>query len=808
MTHKAKHFYHFGPYRLDPDRRILLLENKCVPVQPKAFDILLVLVENSENVVAKDDLLKKVWPDTFVEESNLAQNIFVLRKTLGDAVEEKRYIVTVPGRGYRFAEKVTVVDEREEAQKSGAGLLVPDEDRMVVETHTRSHVVVEEQPLPTKMLPAIEGRSLRSIAVAAALGVAVAVALYFYMHRSPKLTEKDTIVLGEFDNKTGDSVFDGTLRQGLSIQLEQSPFLNLLSDQRIVQTLLLMTQPKDSRLSPELAREVCQRTGSAAVLNGAIAEIGSRYLLTLKAVNCTNGDTLASTEAEAKDKDHVLDALGAVASGVRRKLGESLATLQKFDVHLPQATTPSLEALKALSIGDKFLYQREPASAPPYFERAFELDPNFAMAYVQLGLTYYTLSEPGRARECFIKAFSLQAHASERERMEIAALYYAYATGEAEKAIQDLERELEIYRIAPAYNALSDLYARVGQYDKSADAAGKLLALEPSNKFGFINLALADLALENFSGVRDVTRQAQARGSDTYFLHNDLYTVAFLQADSAGMAEQQRWFTSQTFYQNYGLALAAFSEAYVGHVNKARELTRSAVESAVHADNKEDAAMYRAHGALEEAAYGNSAEARQSAAEAVKLAPRNPSVAVQVALAFAMIGDSVPAGALLGEMNKLFPRDTQLQSLGLPAIEAQLQLGRREPELALNTLRAGLPVEFANTTFSSINTSCLYATYIRGQAYLAAGHGAAAAGEFQKILDHRGIVGNCWTGALARLGVGRANALLAKTSQGPDADAALVRARTAYQDFLTLWKDADPKIPTLTEARTESGKLQ
>ena len=797
MAHEGKKLYEFGPFRLDAEKRLLLRDDEPVPLQLKAFETLLVLVRNSQQVVLKDELMKAVWPDTFVEESNLAQNIFVLRKTLAASSGPEgpqRYIATIPGRGYRFAEKVQVVD--------GAV-----EETLVIERHTRSHLVIEEAaalaPLPSRR------RSLRTFVLSGVVAaLIIATTIVFYIRRASKLTEKDTIVLADFANSTGDPVFDGALRQGLSAQLEQSPFLNLLSDQRIAQTLSLMTQPKDVRLSPELAREVCQRTASAAVLDGAIAEIGTRYLLTLKATSRATGDSLASTEAEASDKNHVLDALSKVATEIRGKLGESLATVQKFDVALPQATTPSLEALKALSAGEKFLYRREAASAPPYFQRALELDPNFATGYVKLGLTYYTLSEPGRARECFAKAFALKEHTSERERMAIAALYYAYATGELERAIQELQQEVEIYKIAPAYNALGDLYARVGQYDKSADSAHILLELDPDGKFGFVNLGLADLALQNFDGVRQVVQRAQARGVDTYLLHDDLYTISFLQADSAGMAEQQRWFSSQPVYENQGLALEAFTAAYVGRVNKARQLTRSAVDSAERADNKEDAAIYEASGALQQAAYGNSPEARQSALEALKLAPGNPSVVVQAALAFADIGETAQARELAQEMDKRFPLDTQLQQLGLPAIEAQLQLRQRQPELALNTLRRGLLIEFANTTFSSINASCLYPTYMRGQAYLATGQGAAAAAEFQKILDHRGIVGNCWTGALARLGSARANGLQSGASKGADADAARLRALAAYRDFLALWKDADPDIPVYLQAQAEYRKLQ
>jgi eukaryotic-like serine/threonine-protein kinase len=804
MANGVKHLLEFGPYRVDAGRRLLMRGQDPVSLSPKAFDLLLVLLERNGEVVSKDDLMNLLWPDTFVEESNLGQHVFQLRKALGERPQDHGYIITVPGRGYRFAKEVrplalqlTNIARDEKREERGEDR---EEQEIVVASRSLAQVVIERQGK----------KDLRFWLTFTAMlaAVVVAVGLYWHSENKPKLTAKDTIVLGDFDNKTGDAVFDGTLRQGLSAQLEQSPFLNLLSDQRIAQTLSLMTQPKDVRLSPEVAREVCQRTASAAVLDGTIAQIGARYLLTLNAINCPTGDTLASTEAEASDKDHVLDALGKMGSDMRRRLGESLATVEKFDVTLRQATTPSLEALKADSLGEKFLYRGDAASAPQYFQRALELDPNFAMAYLQLGITYFTFNQPGRAREYFAKAFALREHASEREKLQIAAAYYGHVTGEIDKAIGALQEVIEIYRHNSAYNGLTELYAQLGQYDKSAEAARTLVVLDPDKNWGFINLAMDDLALQDFSGARQIIQQAQAHSIDSYLLHSCLYTLAFLQSDFAGMTEQERWFASHPAYENQGLALAAFTEAYAGHVNKARQLTRSAADSAVRADNQEDAAMYQASDALQEAAYGNSVEARKSAADAIKRAPANPSVAVQVALAFAMIGQTSRARELAQEMNNRFPLDTQLQLLGLPATAAQLQLNQQQAEPALDTLRAGLPVEFANTTFSSINISCLYPTYIRGQAYLAAGQGADAAGEFQKVIDHNGIVGNCWTGALAHLGIGRANALLSATSHGGQATVVRTRAIGAYKDFFTLWKDADSDIPILKQAKAEYAKLQ
>jgi hypothetical protein len=313
--------------------------------------------------------------------------------------------------------------------------------------------------------------------------------------------------------------------------------------------------------------------------------------------------------------------------------------------------------------------------------------------------------------------------------------------------------------------------------------------------------------LQNFSGARQAIQQAQARGGDSHFLHAELYTLSFLQSDSTGMRDQEQWFASQPRYATEGIALAAETEIYAGHVNKARELTRQVIDSALRTGDKGDAAYGKANRALQEAAFGNLAEAGQLAAEALKLAPADPGVTVQAALALAMTGETARVAGLVQDLNKSHPLDTQLQLLGLPLIQAQLELDRREPDAALNALRAGLPIELADTPFSS-NTSCLYPAYVRGEAYLAAGQGTEAAGEFQKIIGHNGLVGNCWTGSLAHLGVARANALQSRTSQGADADAARIRALSAYKDFLTLWKDADAGIPILKEAKAEYAKLR
>jgi eukaryotic-like serine/threonine-protein kinase len=557
-----------------------------------------------------------------------------------------------------------------------------------------------------------------------------------------------------------------------------------------------------------VARELCQRAGSKAYLAGSIGSLSSQYVLGLKAVNCRSGDTLAQEQVTASSKEKVLDTLGQAATKLRGELGESLTTIQKLDVPLEQATTSSLEALKAFSLGVKADNEKGSAAALPYLQRAVELDPNFSMGYWAVGGVYYSLGETGRASEYFTKAFQLREHASEREKLQIAGGYYDSVTGELDKAAQTYQEEIESYpRDFRAYVGSGAVYGAQGQYEKAAEITRQALRLAPDSVAGYTNLANHTLALQRFDEARQVIHEAQARKLDDLILRNALYALAFLGADTAAITEQQQRFAGKPDYENDGLALASDTEGYGGHVWKARELTKRAVESAIRADSKETGAVWKANASLQQAAYGNPAEARQSAAEALKLAPAIQGVEVEAALAFAMADDTARAESLAQDLGKRYPLDTQMQSLWLPAIQAQVALDKKNSAAALNTLQAASPIELGQIAFVA-NISCLYHVYVRGEAYLAAGQGSAAAAEFQKILDHSGIVWNCWTRALARLGVARANALQAKTSQGADADAARVRALAAYKDFLTLWKDADPDIPILKEAKAEYAKLQ
>jgi eukaryotic-like serine/threonine-protein kinase len=817
MSAETKAVFEFGPFRLNPSERLLLREKTPVQLPPKAFDALLALVENQGRLLEKDELLRKVWPDAFVEESNLAQHISILRKALRDGEDGSQFIETVPRYGYRF---VAEVRELSSIAADTAILPGPISPGPILSGPTPSQppsrrtesggseAATSGTAAVAQAAEARHGKVWKIAAPVLLVALLVVGERYHRSHQNKRLTEKDSIVLADFANSTGDPIFDDTLKTALNVSLRQSPFLNVLSDGDVAKTLQQMIRPASTKLTSEIARELCLRAGSKAYLAGSIAGLGSQYVLGLKAVNCQNRDTLAEEQVTAESKEKVLDALGEAASKLRTELGESLATVQKFDVPLEQATTSSLEALKAYSLGRKAAHEKGPAGALPYNQRAIEIDPNFAMGYWRVGEDYVSLGELGRANDYLTKAFQLQEHASEREKLVIAADYYRSVTGEVDKAAQTYQEEIESYpRESRAYGGLGNEFAEQGQYEKAAEMTRQALRLAPDDVGWYENLATYTLAMQRFDAARQIVHEAHAQKMDDSTLHSILYTLAFFEADSGAMAEEQQWFADKPAYENYGLALASDAEAYGGHLGKARELTNRSVDSAVRADNKENGALLQAIAAQREAAYGNSAEARQSAAEALKLAPASPGAAAEVALAFAMAGDTRRAESLVQELGKRFPLDTQLQSLWLPAIQAQMALDKKNAPVALNALQAASAIELGNILFVP-NISCLYPTYVRGEAYLAAGQGKNAAAEFQKVIDHSGIVWNCWTGALARLGVARANALELRNSQGADADAARVRALAAYKDFLTLWKDADPDIPILKQAKVEYAKLE
>jgi eukaryotic-like serine/threonine-protein kinase len=670
---------------------------------------------------------------------------------------------------------------------------------------------------------------LRVLAAVALLAVA-AVAVYFYLHQrqAHRLTQQDTVVLADFTNTTGDPVFDGTLRQGLSAQLEQSPFLNLLSDTRIAQMLGLMAQPKDARLTQELAHEVCVRTGSAATIEGSIASLGSQYVVGLQAVNCASGDLLAEEQQTANGKEQVLKALGEAAAKVREKLGESLASVEKYDAPPENVTTPSLEALQAYSLGVRaMVVKNDWAAAIPFFQRAITLDPNFAMAYARLGTTYSNLGETSRSAENTRKAYELRERVSEREKFYIASHYEQFVTRDLEAARKTYELWAQTYprdSIPPAN--LSSIYSNLGEYGKALAARLEALKLNPGSGLGYAGLVFDYLKLNRLDEAKAAARDAQAHNLDSPFIHYRLYEVDFLQHDAAGMEREAAGLAGKPGFEDVMLDNESDTAAYGGQFAKARELTRRAVDSARRADEKETAAGYEAEAALREALVANASLPRQKARAALALSNGRDVQAVS-AVALALAGDSAEAMRLANDLSQRFPKDTAVQTEYLPMMRAATILGggnaSKDPDKAIEALVAAVPYELGSLA-QALNFA-LYPVYLRGQAYLAAQQGAAAAAEFQNILDHPGVVLNEPIGALAHLGLGRAYTLEAgiggtsvpavrnpasATTGGtpvPRPDG-LAKARTAYQDFFTLWKDADPDIPILKQAKSEYARLQ
>jgi DNA-binding winged helix-turn-helix (wHTH) protein/tetratricopeptide (TPR) repeat protein len=782
MSNTGKQFYEFGSFLVDPSQNLLLRNKQPVPLHPKAFDTLLVLVQRSETVVLKDDLMKAIWPDSFVEESNLTQNIFVLRRALGDTVEGHRYIITVPGRGYRFTEKVRIISE---------------EERFIVESHSRTRVVIDEESSRSSTRATLSGETttnrtrLKLVLGAAIAALTVVAGGYLYLRRVPKLTDKDTVVLADFANSTGDPVFDGTLRQGLSSQLEQSPFLNLLSDRRIAQTLSLMTKPKDAPLTHDLAHEVCQRTASAAVLDGAIAQVGTRYLLTLKAINCANGESLASASAQAGDKNHVLDALGKLAEQMRPQLGESLASVQKYDVPLEDVTTPSLEALQAYSLGQRTLsMQNDGFKALAFYQRAVALDPNFASAYARIGVSYFNARQLERAAANIQKAYELRQRVSEREKLYIEAHHADIVKGDFETARKTYELWAEIYpRDQTPLSALGVICGWLGYYDQSLRASQASLKLNPGNPTVMNNLVDDLLVVDRVEEAKAAARELQAQHPDDPVIHGALYTIDFLQHDAAGMQREVAWGMGKPGWEDPLLRYESSTAAYGGHLAQSLAFARSAADSAQRADRKESAALYYAEAAVREALVGNMVPAKQLVKDALALA-RDEYIDATAALALALAGDSAKAAELTDEINRRYPGDTAIKFEALPELRAAAIL-QRDPRKAIEILAVSTPYELGPSAL-------LYPAYFRGYAYVALRQGSAAVPEFQKIIAHRGLIQMDPIGALAHLGLGRAYALTGDT----------LKAKAAYQDFLTLWKDADPDIPILRQAKSEYAKLQ
>jgi eukaryotic-like serine/threonine-protein kinase len=632
---------------------------------------------------------------------------------------------------------------------------------------------------------------------AAAVALVLLATAYFYFHRAPKLTAKDTIVLGEFENKTGDPVFDQTLRHGLAMQLEQSPFLRLLSDDSIKQTMHLMNRPSETRLNPEIAREICERTGSTAVLEGSITGLGSQYVLWLRASNCRTGAVLAEAQAEAEKKEDVLNSLSRIAVQMRTRLGESFATIQEHSTPLEQATTPSLEALKAYSAGRSALFAHGGPAAIPHFQRAIAIDPQFAMAYGDLSITYWNLGQTDLSAEYTRKAYALRDRVSDRERLWILFLYDRQVTGNLPKELETLEswvqtypRDWQAWAVLAGWGTLG-----TGQYERGIQAGQEALRLNPDNSFPY-TVSQHYLLLDRFAEAADVLQRAAERKLEIPEMLITRYYLAFFKRDQAGMdreiARAPQEHAEDWMSHNQALVLARS-----GQMREARRMWERGIALAQQAGNRERAAVYEAAEAVCEAHFGNRAAAKERARAALELG-KGRDVEYAAAFALALSGDFAGSQKLAADLEKRFPEDTPVQFEYLPTLRALSALAHRTPLDAVERLQRAVPYDFAlpGTAFFA-RFGGLYPAYVRGEAYLETRQGREAAAEFQKVLDHRGIVFADPIGALAHLQLGRALVLSGEKD----------KARGAYRDFLTLWKDADPDVPIFKQAKAEYARL-
>ncbi len=770
---RAKELYEFGSFRLDAEKQTLVRGGEPIALTPKAFQLLLVLVRHSKQIVPKDELMSTVWPDTFVEETNLTRNIFVLRKALGESAQE-RYIITVPGQGYRLAEDVRLLPEHEFS--------------VVAASHSEVRVQVRE----SKPWVWVVGAAILLLGIGAGT-------IRLLLHRTPILTEKDTVVLAEFANSTGDPVFDEILRQGMAVQLEQSPFLSLISDERIQQTLKMMGRPSDARLTPEVARELCERTGSVLTLEGSIAGLGSQYVLGLRAKSCRNGEVLDEEQAQAARKEDVLNVLSQMASKFRTRVGESLITIERHNTPLRDATTPSLEAFVAYSRGWKEIFSAAgPADAVPFFRRAVELDPQFASAYAMLGRAYADLGESALSAENTGKAYRLRDRATERERFFITFSYDLQVTGNLEKARQTAELWGKTYPRDPGPRGLlSWVYQELGKFDKSVETGKEAISLDRDNVPGYANLAWAYVLLDRLNEAEATVQLALERKLEFPDLYMLRYDLAFLKNDLTGMQQAVALAGGRSGTEHWLAQRQACVLAYSGRVREARAMSDRAVRFASQSEQRERAAMYLAGAATREALLGNAAEATQAAASALQIS-MSRDVEYGAAFALATSGDRSRSLPLIDDLEKRFPEDTFVRFTYIPTLHAILAQSNGEASEAIELLKMTGQYDLAipGTWFGFFGG--LYPIYVRGQALMSMHRYREAAAEFQKILDHRGIVASDPIGALAHLQLGRAHALSGDTT----------KARSAYQDFLMLWKNADFDIPILAQAQAEYAKLQ
>ncbi len=778
-------------FELDLRAYELRRAGRALKLERIPMDLLVLLVEHRGELVTRDQIIEKIWgKDVFLDtDGSINSAIRKIRQALKDDPEHPRFLQTASGRGYRFIAPIVQITPGEGLHNEG-----------IADTGSRASSAVDEPTPPSEPPTQTTPRKRGWIVAVAALLIAfisagvIAGAVHLIHLRAVRLTAGDTIVLGDFANSTGDPIFDDTLKQALAVSLRQSPFLNILPESKVAKTLKLMTRDRSASLTPAVADEVCQRAGSKAFVAGAIGSLGTEYVLGLKAVNCHSGDTLAQEQVTAASKEQVLAALGAAATRLRGELGESLTTVQKFDVPLTEATTSSLEALRAYSQGLKTWNTKGEAEAIPYLKRALELDPSFASAYVSLGTVYKNIERPALAAGSISKAYELRERASERERFYILGHYYREVTGELNKALSVYKQWREEYSSDPTPRTNSgNIYLYLGDYEKGLAQHRDALRVEQNGVLIYENIALTNIYLNRLDEATASIQAAFAHNLDDATLHQLLQQIALLRGDTVGQEREASWGMGKPGVEDVFLAAQADFEASLGHIAKARDLSRRAVDSAVRSGSKETAAFWQGQAAVREAEVGNYQEAVKEIEATLALAPNQDSQTV-AALTLARAGQEGRARTIANQLDQDYPLNTLLQSYWLPSIRAAIQLRRDDGKAAVQSLQLATTYELG---IGVGYLGVLQPPYLRAEAFVLSHQWSAAAVELQKVLDHYTST-TFVMASLAKLQLARAYAMSNETS----------KAKNAYQDFLTLWKDADPNLPILKQAKAEYSNLK
>ena len=778
MAKENKHLYEFGPFRIDPEERLLFRGDEPIPLPPKAFETLLILVDRSERVVMKDDLMKSLWPDTFVEEANLSQNIFVLRKALGETAQDAHYIATVPGRGYRFAQKVREISGEEET--------------LVVESRTVQRVTVEESGSgqvreSSSVLSSLATRRPWTwvFSGAAILAVVVLAAVVVLRRgRAVDMSEADLVLVTDFVNTTGEPVFDGSLKQALTVKLAESPYFNIALDAATRQAMKLLDHLPDERVVPPFAREVCQREGAKVMVTGTIVRLGDRYVLDLDAVNCLSGAALAHEQIDALNKDQVLNRLGQAIPRLRRTLGESVSSIQRFNTPIEQATTKSLPALKAFTTGDEYRSQGKEKESIQFYILAIDLDPEFATAYARLGAIYTNLQQPVLADQYLQKAYERRGHVTEREKFYITA----HSNQDTDKAIENYKLWTQVYpHDWIPFNNLSNEYVRIGEVEKAVEAGQQALRLNPNHGFPYDVLARAYQRSSRFAEAKAICEKSESKKLDGWTTHEILWSAALVAGDEPGIQREVNWFKGKPMEAWLVLYQATHGWS-LGQIRRARIDFERARSLALQQDMKEFAADVALDEGQYEADFGNPQQAHSWADLALRLAPDSVDAKSYAALVLARAGGVHRSESLLDDVKRHGGVGQLRENTALDTAKAAIALDRRNPAAAVEQLRTALPYDLAT---GNDGTSLYY----RGLAYLELKQGKEAAAQFQKILDNRGAAEFYWP--LAHLGLGRSYTLTGDTD----------KSLAMYREFLELWKNADPDLRILKEAKTEYVQL-